>query len=242
MPVHLLVWVPLLAVLMAGCGGDDSTGPGGDGNGNGAASAGVLTFNYSGSMSGSYSANGTAKATYEESLATGSFAVATRIQGRGMGVTAFRRTSGTRGDMVIVVLEGEGTGRYDAAPSSCGSRCATVMIYFDVDYTKGQQSYGRAFAFETGEVQVSESTSSVLKGTFSGRAVELFGEGGEFSVTNGNFSAPVVVSAPAMASANVVPLPVLAGLDPTRAEGFDRLSPAGQERLLAYVGAGAAAR
>lgn len=240
MQMHLLVWVPLLAVLMAGCGGDDSTGPGDDGNG--AVSAGVLTFNYSGSMSGSFSANGAPKATFEESLATGSFAVGTRIQGSGMGVTAFRRTSGTRGDMVIVVIEGEEKGRYDTAMSSCESRCATVMIYFNVDYTQGQQSFARAFVFETGEVEVSEVSSSVLKGTFSGRAEEFFGEGGEFSVTNGSFSAPVMVSAPSMASADAVPLQVLAGLDPTRAEGFDRLSPAGRDRLLAYVGVDAAPR
>lgn len=262
MRVHILSFASLLAVLLTGCGGGDSTGPKGDGA---EARLGVLSFDYNGPLSGTFSASGAPKQTLEESLETGSFAVATRIPGNGMGVTAFRRTSGTRGDMIVVVIEGEETGGYDAETTTCGSRCATVLIYFDVDYKQGQQSYARAFAFETGSIEVEEATSSQLEGKFSGEAMEFLGDGGGLAVTNGRFSAPVMTAPPAISSAGMMaplampgvgmmtapvaipdfevsPPSVLARLDPTEVEGFDLLSAAGRERLLAFVGPDAGAR
>lgn len=190
-----ILTAPLLIVLAAGCG-DDSTGPDDGGPGSGPETPGSLSFTFSGPISGTFSANGVPKEDFEKSLATGSFAVAYTVEGIGMGVSAYQRTTGSRGNMVLVIIEGTDKGKYDLDPSECEPRCATVMFYYNIDFEKGMDESTRLFALGLGEVEVTEVDSKVLKGKFSGKAVEFLTDVSVLEVTNGSFSAPIVTVPP----------------------------------------------
>lgn len=188
----------IAAGFSLGCG-SDSTGPGGDGD---VALAGSLSFNYSGALSGTFTANGSFKQDFDNSLKAGSLTVGFRHPGNGhFGVNGYRVTSGTRGDAIIILFEGTEQGRYTPGlGEECEPRCATVLLYFDVDMAGGGTQAGsdtRVFHFQSGEFNVTELDSKVIKGTFSGTAVEFLGTA-EITVSNGTFSAPVIPVVPGM--------------------------------------------
>lgn len=194
----------LLAVTVAaftvGCG-SDSTGPGGD-----EGLSGSMSFTYSGALSGTFSANGKFTGNLESSLNAGSLTIGFRHPENGLfGVNGYDITSGTRGNMAVMVFEGTEKGRYTpGVPSECEPRCATVMLYFNLDMGGGAQTPGsetRTFYFETGELNVTELDSKVVKGTFSGTAVEFLGTA-ELTITNGTFSAPIIPAFPGAGGIN----------------------------------------
>lgn len=186
----------VLGVTLA-CGGD-STGPGGQ-----VPESGSLKFDYSGDLSGTFSVSG----TVPSGGGPGSYAAAHRDTNRGqMGVAAFQAKGASRLDQVIILFGGTETGRYEV-DDKCEGDCVTMMFYFAVDSKVGTGTETRIFIATSGTVDVTEATSRVLKGSFRGTASEISGEGGEIQITNGTFSAPVVLTAPPNTAAAPVTTP-----------------------------------
>lgn len=225
----------LLAALaigfVAACGGDSNTGP--DDKIPGINTPGDLKFNYSGALSGNFSANGVPQ--FNPSKVDQSFAVAYHDADEGgIGVIAYHVKPGSRGDVVVMAIEGEKTGTYDMDYENCEANCATIMFSFDVDLNSTSNEGGRLFFTETGDIVVTALTSKELKGTFKGTALEIvFGGGPELNFTNGTFSIPLLedIDSDPSLSPLVPALQSLVGAD-AQIEGLDRLPADRQARIL----------
>lgn len=206
-----------------GCG-SDSTGPS-------KTNQGSVKFNYSGALSGGFSASGTPKVDIDNIKS--SFAVAMRDDSTGMvAVAAFQIKSGTRGDMAVFIVEKEEVGSYDMSFEDCEENCAMALFYFNVDFETGISEDSHAFISDSGAVKLTSVSAKQLKGTFSGSAIDLMDEDSKLKFTNGSFSAPVVdMGLPMPDVSMMLSVPSLESATAT-IEGFNRLPAARQARIL----------
>ncbi|HEY8469258.1 MAG TPA: hypothetical protein VIL18_06425 [Longimicrobiales bacterium] len=214
-------WTILLAaallVTAAGCGDDDSTGPG-----NGGVFAGELSFDYSGAISGAFEARGgwSQSGGWDDA-----FAVAMVNEDMNyMGVSAFTPTSAATGNMVVLLIEGArepGTYRVE---EDCDGDCVSMLFYFGVSSDHATLPSTRIFVGLEGQI-VATRVGRELAGTFSAEAFELLSEEeGELTVSGGSFEAPVVdVEIPSPGGPFASMYAVVA--DHARRDGLDALSP-----------------
>lgn len=225
----------LMAALAIGfaaaCGGDSKTGP--DDKIPGINTPGSMAFKYSGALSGNLSANGVPLSDLNK--VDRSFALAYHDPEDGViGVIAYHVRSGSRGDIVVMAIEGEKKGTYDMDYENCVADCATIMFSFNVDLNSDEDLGGRLFFSETGDLVVSGLTSKELKGTFKGTAFEFVFDGeAMLDFTNGTFTVPLFtdIDSDKSLSPLVPALPSLVSAD-AQIEGLDRLPADRQARIL----------
>jgi hypothetical protein len=164
--------LPLLAaaLLAVGCDSRDPVAPVGEG--------GTMSFAFSGSPSGNFSATGPFT---EESNAW--------ARGRRFGthfdVFGLVRRSATRGDVGMVAV-------YSLSPGTYSIANGDADLEFWVNSTATVSDYDRICWLEEGSVTMTSITTQRVQGTFSGQGV-CFTNGDEtpFAVSNGQFNAPV---------------------------------------------------
>lgn len=244
--IGLTVLAVAFLMLGAGCGGDDSTGPGpglgngggnGDGNGGGngggntPAFVGELTYAYTGALSGEFEAKG---GWSQSDGWDDAFAVATLDKDKNfMAVTAFAPTSATTGDMVVIVIDGATVPGTYTVEEGCVDDCVAMLFYFGVSTEHKAVPTTRAFIGLEGQTVATEVGKDIT-GTFAANAFEVLGEQGELTISDGTFSVPVVdVTVPspqgflAPAYANVA--------RSARIDGLDELSPRMREIVLDFL-------
>jgi hypothetical protein len=164
---------------LAGCNGDSTGGGPVD-------PTDFITFDFSGSMSGHFDANGL-PAPRSGSYSTHSFAAAFR-QGSDLIVIAYDSVAAGRGDYVIAFLDTTTVPKtYSLAGFQCENEgsCAQVGLYVNGDINS-QTDVGEYLEANTGSLQVTAASATRIQGTFSGTGVSP-----AVSFTNGRFSLPV---------------------------------------------------
>lgn len=210
-------WTILAATFLvtaAGCGDDDSTGPG-------RVYAGELSFGYSGAISGAFEAKGgwSASGGWDDA-----FAVAMVNEDMNyMGVSAFAPTSPTTGNMVVLLIEGASEPGTYRVEEDCETDCVSMLFYFGVSSQHVALPSTRIFVGLEGQI-VATQVGKDLSGTFAAKAFEVMGEEGALTVSGGSFKAPVVdVPVPSPGSSVATAYAVVA--DHARTDGLDALSP-----------------
>lgn len=134
----------------------------------------LLRFDFAGLRSGSYHARGVAPP--DQSL-TGSFAGGD-TQGLRVIMSSFSTTVAPRGDRVTIETPwNKGTFPF-VCPEDAPDQCAWLVVIFDHDPTSGRAGNGQAFArLDSGSLNITEITSTRVRGTFSG-AGTLYTSGG----------------------------------------------------------------
>ena len=182
--------IALAAALgsMAAC--KDSTGS--DNNGNN----GSLSFNYSGARSGSYQASGQYQSS-GTSFAKQSFAVGTNTVLFGTPVAliaSYQPTTSSRGDEVILVLEGNAhTGTY-SRDFDCDANCAIGFVSYGIDPALDDDTSSDDFSFADGTVTVTSVSNGRMRGTFSGHMEDDETSLRTVNVVSGSFDVPMVSS------------------------------------------------
>ena len=209
-------WTILVAAFLvtaAGCGDDDSTGPGN-------VPAGELSFDYSGAISGDFEAKGAWRPS-----GGGAFAVGVVDKDKNyMGVSAFVPTSATTGNLVILLVEGATTPGTYRVEEDCITDCVSMLFYFGVSTTQAVLPNTRVFVGLEGQI-VATQVGKEFSGSFAAEALEFLGEEeGELTVSGGSFKVPV-------ADATITPpgsffaAAHAAAADHARRGGLDALSP-----------------
>jgi hypothetical protein len=171
-----LTVLPLLAVtgLALGCG-SDSAAPVDPGGGEGA-----LSFTFTGTSSGSFSASGPMHGQSE------AWAAALR-EGNALDIRAFRARSSSRGDVAFLWLEDPTPGTYSIANDE-------AWFDFITNTTASWTAYDRECWLENGSVVVTAVAGQRIQGTFSGagECLTFDWDSEPFSVASGQFDVPIV--------------------------------------------------
>jgi len=214
----------VLAIAFAvGCGGD-STGPS-----NGTAE-GTLKFDYSGAISGTFSAKGTP--TQRAVFNNESYAFAVHDDSEDViAMTAFRFTNGLKGDAVMFFIDEPAVGNFSLNVDTCEKNCGFALFYFNVDFADTVNVDGHVFVAELGEISLSKLTAKSVAGTFHGTAVDPEDAEKVIQVSNGSFSVQIVDESE-FPIVDLSPLKQPIELSAAKVAGFEKLSAARQARVL----------
>jgi hypothetical protein len=171
-----------IAVVAAACGDDDAL------NLNGS-----LSFNHSGSVSGTFNAVGRVPLF---SLSGSAWAAAGRDDQEGvLFVTALVPRASARFDMITVVIPRLSPGSAGIAPLlNCagGGPCAFVTVEFGA--SEDDADFTHSCFLESGTVALASITDNRASGSFSGggECTTPSGTVTAFTITNGAFDVPVI--------------------------------------------------
>lgn len=235
MKIRMAMLAAAFVAFATACGDDDSTGPG-DVAGVG---SGSMKFSYSGDLAGTFSASGEPEWDDKTGAPKGSFAAAgIDTDTDQLIIMAFQATKHPQGHVTMIFVEGTNKGRYDFG-FECEINCASMLYFHNADSSGGKADGGIMIGLDSGHIDLSEVTSKRVKGAFSGTAVGMSfsGQGQEVEeleveIRSGNFDVPIIEELDLDYDLSVgTDLPALR-IDPAKIEGFDKLSPERQAKLL----------
>jgi hypothetical protein len=182
--------LPLLAAtsFALGCGDSGSGSPTGP-----TAGSGSVSFNFTGAVSGNYSASGAVQVNQITGAQFGTWAAGGR-EGGELAVVAFRARTNPRGDFFGLFVEGITGPRTVSITEDCETNCAEVVFVTNMSITGTDQTFERICVLLTGSVTVSSISAQRAQGTFSGQGecVNMAFEEEPFAITNGTFDVPIV--------------------------------------------------
>jgi hypothetical protein len=170
------VYAALAAVVLIACG---------DPAGSSVNQQGLLRFNYTGPVTGSY----LAEASAQDTTGTGAYALA-RTNPVGYEIDSRGALQTPPVVRVRIVTDQRGTGVYQVQPIcdvGDGRRCAHVRIEFPNDPATGAR---RQYLLVAGTLTITSANARRIRGTFSGTSQANVT--GAFQVQNGEFDLPVL--------------------------------------------------
>ncbi len=170
------LYAALAAVVLTACG---------DPAGSSANQQGLLRFDYTGPVTGSY----LAEATAQDTSGTGAYALA-RTNPVGYEIDSRGALQTPPVVRVRIATDQRGTGGYEVEPiCNVGDarRCAHVRIEFPYDPATGTQ---RRYLLMAGTLTITSANAHRIRGTFGGTAQANVP--GAFQVQNGEFDLPVL--------------------------------------------------
>jgi hypothetical protein len=154
---------------------------------------GLVTFTYSGGISGNYSANGQMPAS-NAAQETSSWAAAevSAPSGAVFSYAASPRNA-TSHDFVDLTIARTTVGTSNVDPG-CFLNCTGLYVVFGAPNTGAGSSFLQECWFESGSVTITEISATRVKGTFSGtgKCFSYLGAETSFTVTNGAFDMAVL--------------------------------------------------
>jgi hypothetical protein len=175
--------------FLAACG--DSSGPSGQ--------SGSLSFTYSGSLSGSYSASG-AIPTNQAQFNTSTWSAGFEDQpNQALVVESVATRAGGRYDLVVLQIDRLVAGSSTVDPNcdpDISDACTGFIVFFGISNTTGEAQF--LCGLETGQLTLTSISDTRAQGTVSGSGFcidENFVESA-FTVSNGSFDVALVANLP----------------------------------------------
>lgn len=180
------------AVLaLAACG--DSTGSDG--------AAGTVSYTYSGSRNGSYTAHGTFGLS-AGTFVRREFAVGTlfNTDDAGLGVIGFDPVSTSHADVALITIpHPAGPGTWQVSFNGCQLDCAVLGFVFNLNALAGGSEAETTYYMDHGSVTLTKLSATHAEGTFQGTAVNFSGAADSIVITNGKFNVPISAEASVLA-------------------------------------------
>lgn len=180
------------AVLaLAACG--DSTGSGG--------AAGTVSYTYTGSRNGSYSAHGTFGVSAGTFIRR-EFAVATMFNTGtdALGIVAYHPVSTSHADVALITIpHPSGPGSWQVSFNGCQLDCAELGFVFNLNGLAAGSEAETTYYMDHGTVTLTSLSATHAEGTFQGIAVNFSGAADSIVITNGKFSVPISAEASVLA-------------------------------------------
>jgi hypothetical protein len=170
------LYAALAAAVLTACG---------DPAGSSASQQGLLRFNYTGPVTGSY----LAETTVQDTTGTGAYALA-RTNPFGYEIDSRGALQTPPVLRVRIATDQRGTGVYEVQPLcdvGDARRCAHVRIEFPDDPATGAR---RQYLLFAGTLTITSANARRIRGTFSGTSQA--NATGAFQVQNGEFDLPVL--------------------------------------------------
>lgn len=156
---------------------------------------GLLSFTYSGGISGSYSASGALPSTTAgQQTTTWAAAEVSAPSGAVFGISAQPRNA-TSHDYASLTIARTTAGQATVSPS-CSLNCTNLYVIFGAPNTGVGGGFLQECYFESGTITITEISATRVKGTFSGtgKCYSYLGAETTFTVTNGTFDMAVLPS------------------------------------------------
>jgi hypothetical protein len=190
------------AFVVAGCGGDSTTGPT-------VGTSGSLGFTFTGAgtnSSATFNASGAIPANPSTSFGTTAWAGGSTETANELDIGAAIPRSATTWDLAVITTPAQATGTFTINTSCTASSCPAVGYLVGV--TQNEQAYTYICFLTTGTITVSSFSSTHATGTFSGTGscVTQAQAVSSFAITNGTFDVGLAHVAFGRATKFTVPL------------------------------------